>query len=121
MEVPRGAPSLPPGWNESRPPRWIPRAVLYAAIGVGGFLVAKYLVVKLADLLIILLVSLFMSFAIEPAVDWMADRGWRRGAATGLVFVILLLVGSLLIMTALSYLPALALGPVLEQLSGLTL
>jgi K+-transporting ATPase ATPase A chain len=31
-----------------------------------------------------------------------------------------LLVGSLLIMTALSYLPALALGPILEHLSGLT-
>ena len=23
--------SLPPGWNEHRPPRWVPRAVLYAA------------------------------------------------------------------------------------------
>ena len=31
----------------------------------------------------------------------------------------LLLVGSLLVMTALNYLPALALGPILEHLAGL--
>ncbi|HNI34153.1 MAG TPA: AI-2E family transporter [Microthrixaceae bacterium] len=90
-------PTLPAGWNETRPPRWVPRAVLYAAIGVAGFLVAQYLYLKLADLLTILLVSLFLSFAVEPAVDYLADRGWRRGSATGLVFVVLLVVTTLLV------------------------
>ncbi|MFN8049902.1 MAG: AI-2E family transporter [Acidimicrobiales bacterium] len=89
--------SLPPGWNEHRPPRWVPRAVLYAAIGIAGFMVSRYLFVKLSDLLTILLVSLFLSFAIEPAVDSLADRGWRRGYATGLVFVVLLVLSSLLV------------------------
>ena len=28
-----------------------------------------------------------LTFSIEPAVDYLAKRGWRRGAATGLVFV----------------------------------
>jgi predicted PurR-regulated permease PerM len=36
-------------------------------------------------------VSLFLSFALEPAVDWLAQRGWRRGAATGLVLACLFL------------------------------
>ncbi len=90
-------PTLPSGWNETRPPRWVPRAVLYAAIGVAGFLIAQYLYLKLADLLTILLVSLFLSFAVEPAVDYLADRGWRRGSATGLVFVVLLVVTTLLV------------------------
>lgn len=88
---------LPPGWNETRPPRWVPRAVLYAAVGTAGFLIAQYLFVKLSDLLTILLVSLFLSFAVEPAVDWLADRGWRRGSATGLVFVVLLVISVLLV------------------------
>ena len=88
---------LPPGWDETRPPRWVPRAVLYAVVGVAGFLVSQYLFVKLSDLLTILLVALFLSFAIEPAVDNLADRGWRRGPATGLVFVVLLVLSSLLV------------------------
>ncbi len=90
-------PTLPSGWNETRPPRWVPRAILYAVIGVAGFLIAQYLYLKLADLLTILLVSLFLSFAVEPAVDYLADRGWRRGSATGLVFVVLLVVTTLLV------------------------
>jgi len=89
--------ALPAGWNETRPPRWVPRAILYAALGVGGFLVARYLFVQLSDLLTILLVSLFLSFAIEPAVDYLAVRGWRRGPATGLVFVVLLVLTTLLV------------------------
>jgi predicted PurR-regulated permease PerM len=88
---------LPPGWNETRPPRWLPRAVLAAAIGVAGFMVAQYLFVKLSDLLTILLVSLFLSFAVEPAVDYLAERGWRRGSATGLVFVVLLVLSTVLV------------------------
>ena len=49
------------------------------------------LLVALRTLLIALLVSLFLSFAIEPAVNALARRGWRRGAATGLVFLVILL------------------------------
>ncbi|MFN8053559.1 MAG: AI-2E family transporter [Acidimicrobiales bacterium] len=89
--------SLPPGWGERRPPRWVPRAVLYVLLGVAGFLIARYLFVQLGDLLKILLVALFLSFAIEPAVDSLADRGWRRGSATGLVFVVLLVLSSVLV------------------------
>jgi len=88
---------LPLGWNERRPPKWVPRAVLYVAIGIAGFLVARFMFNKLADLLMILLVSLFLSFALEPAVDWLADRGWKRGSATGLVFVVLLIVSTVLV------------------------
>ena len=73
------APSaLPPGWNETRPPRWVPRAVLYVVIGIAGFIMARYLFGKLSDLLTILLVSLFLSFAVEPAVD-QSQRNHRRG------------------------------------------
>jgi predicted PurR-regulated permease PerM len=61
------------------------------------FIGARTIVSSLSDFLVIILVSLFLSFAIEPAVDFLADRGWRRGVATGLVFFIVFVVGGLLV------------------------
>ena len=53
---------------------------------------------KLGGFLSIIMLSFFISFAIEPAVDWMAANwGWRRGAATGLVYLGILLFGAILI------------------------
>ena len=40
---------------------------------------------QIKDLLIWALVALFASFALEPAVAWLAKRGMRRGMATGLI------------------------------------
>jgi predicted PurR-regulated permease PerM len=75
-------------------PRWVPRAIVLffgVMIGLGVF---WWLVIKLKTLLIILLVALFLSFALEPAVNWLANRGWRRGPATGLVmFTLFVMVG----------------------------
>jgi predicted PurR-regulated permease PerM len=52
---------------------------------------------KVRDLLIWAVIALFASFALEPAVDWLAKRGWRRGLATflllfGLAVVMVLMV-----------------------------
>lgn len=76
-------------------PPWFPKAILYVAIGFGGFLLAKGLIVRLQSLFITLLLALFLSFAMEPAVDFLVDRGWRRGRATGLVFVVTIVGGSI--------------------------
>jgi len=69
------------------------RLAITIALGVGfGFVFADLIggvVVRLQSMLIIILVSLFLSLAMEPAVQYLADRrGWRRGAATGLVFLV---------------------------------
>ncbi len=37
-----------------------------------------------------LLVAQFLALALEPAVNWLAARGWRRGAATGFVMLVVL-------------------------------
>src|SRR4249919_2075848 len=65
---------------------------LVAAIVAGLVLdgIADSIVHRLAGFIQIIVISLFLSFAIEPAVDYLAQRGWRRGAATGLVFVAVL-------------------------------
>lgn len=62
-----------------------------------GSYAALTVVVALRTVLVMLLVALFLSFAMEPAVQWLADRGWRRGAATGAVFAGVLVVAGGLI------------------------
>ncbi len=68
------------------------RAFLLAAATVAGFVAAFWLLQQLQGLLTVLMVSLFLAFAIEPSVNWLARHGWRRGPATGVVFLTLLLV-----------------------------
>jgi predicted PurR-regulated permease PerM len=89
--------SAPYGWNETRPPRWLPRGLVYVIVAALLFIGARTIVSSLSNFLVIILVSLFLSFAIEPAVDFLADRGWRRGAATALVFFIVFVLGGLLV------------------------
>jgi predicted PurR-regulated permease PerM len=69
------------------PPPWLLRAFLLAAATVAGLVGGFWVLMRLQGLLTVLLVSLFLAFAIEPAVNWLAARGMRRGLATGLVFL----------------------------------
>ena len=72
-------------------PQWVPRAT---AIFLGGATLVAALVwmlFRVRSLIIVILVSLFLSFAIEPAVNWLARRGWRRGPATLSMFALILL------------------------------
>lgn len=84
-------------WEQRGLPKWFWRAVLYVLVGLALFTITRAVVTALRELLIMLFVSAFLSFAIEPAVDWLADRGWRRGAATGLVFVVVTVVGGTMV------------------------
>jgi predicted PurR-regulated permease PerM len=86
-------------------PRWVPRALLLAFALVVTLLAGRWLLHQLRGLVIILLVSLFLSFAMEPAVNRLAARGLRRGLATAVVMLggflliagFLFAVGSLLV------------------------
>lgn len=79
------------GRRPSRRERWGLRQALPIALGVGAGLVladvAVATVFRLRSILVLLLLSLFLSFAIEPAVQWLQQRGLRRGVGTGLVFL----------------------------------
>ena len=87
-------------------PGWFPRALRIVSIRAVwvlivasiGTLVILYLTRRLSDFFAIILTALFLSFAIEPAVNWFAGRGMRRGAATGLMFVFILIVVAILLM-----------------------
>jgi predicted PurR-regulated permease PerM len=80
--------------SDSRIPRWVVKAiVLWFAVAVGT-VAAVLLVRRLRDLIIWLIAALFLSFAIEPGVNVLVRRGWRRGAATGLIlFSVMLVLG----------------------------
>lgn len=61
------------------------------ALGVAGALLlaqaSAAVFAQLRNLIAIVVISLFLSFAMEPAVQFLARRGLRRGAGTGIVFV----------------------------------
>ncbi|KAA0232591.1 MAG: hypothetical protein JJLCMIEE_03336 [Acidimicrobiales bacterium] len=76
-------------------PHWVVRAILYALVGVTVLAVVWWLFQRISDLLVLLLISLFASFAMEPAVNFMASRGWRRGPATALVFFVFIIATGL--------------------------
>jgi predicted PurR-regulated permease PerM len=102
-----------PGTAGRRPSRVLPQpAQLLGLIAVAVLSYAAILIIRsLRGVLVMLLVALFIAFAVEPAVQWFARRGWRRGTATAAVFAATLLV---LVASFGSIIPLL-----IDQVSGL--
>jgi predicted PurR-regulated permease PerM len=75
---------------EQEMPAWVPsllgRIVLTVLITLGTLWVIQ----SLSTLLINGFTALFLSFAFEPAVAFLAQRGWKRGVATAFVFLVAL-------------------------------
>ena len=92
-DPPDGRPTSTAGASPAPDPKamppWLPRAIGLCLLGVAGLFVVWWLLQRLRTLLILLVVSLFLAIAIEPAVNSLARRGWRRGVATGVVFLVL--------------------------------
>ena len=68
--------------SSSQMPGWIPRLLLYVLLAIGAGIAVFNSIRALRGLLTMLLVALFVSFALEPAVNWLSNHGWRRGLAT---------------------------------------
>ncbi|WP_078067028.1 AI-2E family transporter [Streptomyces jeddahensis] len=75
-------------------PRWLPRAMVLALALVACFQLGTWAFHQLTGLLINILIAFFLALAVEPAVSWMAGHGMRRGAATGLVFLAVLIASA---------------------------
>ena len=76
-------------------PKWFWRAILGIAFSVAAFMVVTGSLAKLEGLIRLLAVSLFLSFAVEPSVNFLANRGWRRGRATLVCFVLIFGIGGI--------------------------
>jgi predicted PurR-regulated permease PerM len=73
-------------WSSAMP-TWVWRAVAIFWVGYLLTLSTHYVFDRLTGLLILLLVSLFLALAIEPGVNRLALRGWRRGTSTALILL----------------------------------
>ncbi|MEU3873002.1 MULTISPECIES: AI-2E family transporter [Streptomyces] len=73
--------------DDTRMPRWLPRAVVVTLAIFACFQLSLWAFHRLTGLLVDILIAFFLALAIEPAVDRLAARGMRRGLATGLVFL----------------------------------
>ena len=69
-------------------PVWVKRAIAWFWLGGLATFYAVGVVRALRTLLVMLLVSLFIAFALEPAVNAMARRGIRRGFGTAITFLV---------------------------------
>ncbi|MEV5204868.1 AI-2E family transporter [Streptomyces sp. NPDC053720] len=74
-------------------PAWLPRAMVLALALYACFQLGSWAFDQLIGLLINVLIAFFLALAIEPAVSRMSARGMRRGLATFLVFLAVLIAG----------------------------
>ncbi len=61
---------------------------------IASFQLGSWAFHQLTGLLINILIAFFLALAIEPAVSWMASYGMRRGLATALVFLAVIVVSA---------------------------
>ncbi|MYW67232.1 AI-2E family transporter [Streptomyces sp. SID8379] len=90
-------PERPPGpavTPRAGMPRWLPRAMVLALALIACFQLGSWAFHQVTGLLINVLIAFFLALAVEPAVSWMSARGLRRGLATFLVFLAVLVAGA---------------------------
>lgn len=68
-------------------PKWVPRAILLFWVGFICTLVLREVFHQLSNFLVLMLIALFLALAIEPAVNRLAKRGWKRGSATAVMLL----------------------------------
>ena len=87
------APAAVPAWVGTAVWRGIWQLIAAVLLTAAGLWFAG----QASDLLRYLILAQLLAFALEPAVYWLhTKRGWRRGSATGLVLVAILLLFVLL-------------------------
>lgn len=81
-------------------PTWIPRLIATVIISVIAVGISIFVIFKLANFISWVLIALFISFGLEPLVNGLVHRGWKRNAATtfvlfGFVLAAALVVGAM--------------------------
>lgn len=66
---------------------WIRRLLLAVFIAVTLWQLAEWFFFSTRSFILALLLAWFGAIAMEPAVEWLARRGMRRGLATGLIML----------------------------------
>ncbi|MDQ3782828.1 MAG: AI-2E family transporter, partial [Actinomycetota bacterium] len=77
---------------------WLPRVAVAVLVALAVLSVATWIFSSTSGFLVTVLISLFVAFALLPAVEVLTRRGWRRGLATGAVMVAGLIFGVLFVL-----------------------
>ncbi|GAA2164634.1 putative PurR-regulated permease PerM [Humibacillus xanthopallidus] len=87
------------GANSEHHPQWIAipsanvrRIVFTVLVSLVGLWIAIWAFEAMSSFLLLLLLAWLLSIAMEPAVLWLAHRGMRRGVATGLTMLAMLII-----------------------------
>ena len=80
-------------WMRTGMPHWVPRLILLVMVAYAATSWALVQVGHLSYFIHIVVYSLFVWLALEPAVNWLEKRGWRRGPATGVTMLVALALG----------------------------
>ena len=98
-------------------PSWVWKGILIFWLGFVATVFGRFLLSRLTGLLTLLLVSLFLALAIEPGVNRLAARGWRRGRATMLI-LLGVMVATLIFVVAIGTLVGTQIADLLENSSS---
>jgi predicted PurR-regulated permease PerM len=71
--------------SDRRLPPWVVPAVAVFWLGFLGAIALRFFWDRLHGLFVLLAISVFLALAVEPGVNRLARRGWRRGTATALI------------------------------------
>jgi len=70
-----------------KPPLWLPRALVMTAVAVFIAVATWRALGLLGNVIFIVVISWFLSLAMEPLIRWLVAHGIRRTRATGLVML----------------------------------
>jgi predicted PurR-regulated permease PerM len=86
VDAPPGGPG-DPSFAAAAPaiPRWVLPATVLFWLGFLATFLVRHMWDRLDPLALLIVVSLFLAFAIEPGVNRLDQRGWRRGRATATI------------------------------------
>ena len=72
--------------DSTRLPRWYVKGIWYAIFAIALSICGWYVASRLTDLMITVAICFFLAFAIEPTVNRLNARGWKRSRATLLIY-----------------------------------
>jgi len=86
----------PEATNEPNRPdwywHWFPRIIFIAVVFSAAWFGSIWVFTSTSAFLLTLLISAFVALALLPGVEKLVARGWRRGAAAGVVMLIFFLI-----------------------------
>ncbi len=72
-------------------PPWVRKAMALFFAWVVGLVIAYWILLKLKPVILMVVVAVFLSLAMEPPVNLLMKRGWPRHGATALIWGLFLL------------------------------